>query len=202
MLFRSHKRIIFNGNNYSSEWVKEAEERGLLNLWSTVDALPYFISQKNIKLFTKHKIFTESEMHSRYEILMENYCKVINIEALTMLEMIRKDILPAVISYIKDLSDTAVSKKSLAEDINCELEKSLVSHLSSLSDSLFKKSKNLESNLLGVKNQDTLQKQGEYCHEVVFVTMQELRVIVDEIELLVGEKYWPYPCSGKLLFSV
>lgn len=198
----NHKRIIFNGNNYSEEWVKEAEKRGLLNLKSTVDALPYFISDKNIELFTRHKIFTETELHSRYEILMENYCKIINIEALTMLEMVKKEIIPAVCSYMKDLSETAISKKALAADMNCELEKSIVSKLSSLSESLYKKSKKLEEDLLGVKNQDTLLAQAEYYRDIIFLAMQELRAGADEIEVLVGEQYWPYPTYGQLLFSV
>ena len=197
-----HKRIIFNGNNYSEEWVQEAEKRGLLNLKSTVDALPYFISSKNIKLFTKHKILTEAEMHSRYEILIENYCKILNIEALTMLEMVKKEIIPAVCSYIKDLSDTAVSKKALSADMNCELEKGIVSKLSSLSESLYRKSKKLEEDLLGVKSQDSLQAKAEYHRNTIFLAMQELRAVADEIEMLVGEKYWPYPTYGQLLFSV
>ncbi len=197
-----HKRIIFNGNNYSEEWVKEAEKRGLLNLKSTVEALPYFISKKNIQLFTKHKVFTETEIHSRYDILMENYCKTINIEALTMLEMVEKEIIPAVCSYTKALSDTAISKKALSSDINCELEKSIVAKLSSLSESLYKKAKKLEEDLLGVKNHDTLKAQGEYYRNVIFLAMQELRAVADEIEAIVGEEYWPYPTYGQLLFSV
>lgn len=197
-----HKRIIFNGNNYSEEWVKEAEKRGLLNLKSTVDALPYFISDKNIQLFTKHKVFTETEIHSRYEILMENYCKTINIEALTMLEMAKKEIIPAVCSYIKDLSDTVIAKKALSSEINCELETSIVSNLSSLSHSLYERTKQLEDSLLGVKSQDDLQKQGEYYRDIVIPAMQALRAVADEIETLVGEKYWPFPTYGQLLFSV
>lgn len=197
-----HKRIIFNGNNYSEEWVKEAEKRGLLNLKSTVEVLPYFISDKNIQLFTKHKIFTATEIHSRYEILMENYCKTINIEALTMLEMVKKEVIPAVSSYIKDLSDTAIAKKALSSEINCELEKGIVSNLASLSGSLYEQTKQLEDGLLGVKSQDPLQKQGEYYRDVIFPTMQALRAVADEIETLVGEKYWPYPTYGQLLFSV
>lgn len=198
----NHKRIIFNGNNYSEEWVKEAEKRGLLNLKTTIDALPYFISAKNIKLFTKHKIFTETEIHSRYDILLENYCKTIHIEALTMLEMVRKDIIPAVTSYIKDLSDTAIAKKAVVADINCELEKSTVSKLAYLSYSLYKKTEKLKEDLLDVKNQDSLKAQGDYYRNVVFLDMQELRAIADEMEGLVGEKYWPYPTYGQLLFSV
>lgn len=198
----NHKRIIFNGNNYSEEWVREAERRGLLNLKSTVDALPYFISDKNIKLFTKHKVLSESEMHSRFEIQMENYCKTLNIEALTMLEMVRKDIIPAVCSYLKALSDTALSKKALAPGVSCELEQDLVSKLSSLSEALNKNAKKLEDALLGVKNQDALLAKGQYYQNVIFPTMQELREVADEIETLVGEEYWPYPTYGQLLYSV
>lgn len=197
-----HKRIIFNGNNYSEEWVKEAKNRGLLNLKTTVDALPYFITDKNIRLFTKHKVFTPSEMHSRYEILMETYCKTLNIEAQTMLEMVKKEIIPAVCAYMKDLSDTAVSKKRLSPDISCSLEKCLLAKLAALSESLYQKAKVLEDSLLGVKNNNTLLAQGEHYRDVVFPAMQELRVIADEVESLTGEKYWPFPTYGQLLFSV
>lgn len=197
-----HKRIIFNGNNYSEEWVKEAEKRGLLNLKTTVDALPYFVSEKNIKLFTKHKVFTEQEIHSRFDIQMESYCKTINIEALTMLDMVRKDIVPAVCSYLKDLTDTAVAKKAVSSDISCELEKGIISQLSTLSGILYKKAGKLEEGLIGVKYQDTLMAQGEYYRDVIVPAMEELREVADDIEAQVGEKYWPYPTYGKLLFSV
>ncbi len=197
-----HRRIIFNGNNYSEEWVREAEKRGLLNLKTTVDALPYFINEKNIKLFTKHRVFTEQEIHSRFEIQMENYCKTINIEALTMLDMVRKDIIPAVSSYLKDLSDTAVAKKAISSDISNELEKGIISQLSTLSAILYKKTGKLEEGLIGVKYQDTVTAQGEYYRDVIVPAMEELREVADDIEAQVGEKYWPYPTYGKLLFSV
>lgn len=197
-----NKRIIFNGNNYAEEWVNEAEKRGLLNLRTTVDALPYFVNEKNIKLFTKHKIFTEQEMHSRFEIQMESYCKTINIEALTMLDMVKKDIIPAVNSYLKDLSDTAVAKKAVSSDISCELETGVISQLSTLSGILYRKTGKLEEGLIGVKYQDTLLAQGEYYRDVIVPAMEELREVADDIESLVGEKYWPYPTYGKLLFSV
>jgi glutamine synthetase len=197
-----HKRIIFNGNNYAEEWVREAEKRGLLNLKTTVDALPYFINEKNVKLFTKHKVFTEQEIHSRYEIQMESYCKTINIEALTMLDMVRKDIVPAVCSYLKDLTDTAVAKKAVSNDISCELEKGIISQLSTLSAILYKKAGKLEEGLIGVKYQDTIIAQGEYYRDVIVPAMEELREVADDIEAQVGEKYWPYPTYGKMLFSV
>ncbi|HEX2947659.1 MAG TPA: glutamine synthetase III [Clostridia bacterium] len=197
-----HKRIIFNGNNYAEEWVREAEKRGLLNLKTTVDALPYFASEKNIKLFTGHKIFTEQEIHSRFDIQMESYCKTINIEALTMLDMVKKDIIPSISSYVKDLSETAIAKKAVSSEISCELEKGMISQLSTLSSILYKKTGKLEEGLIGVKYQDTLLTQGKYYRDVVVPAMEELRTVADDIESLVGEKYWPYPTYGKLLFSV
>jgi len=199
---KEHKRIIFNGNNYSDEWVAEAEKRGLLNLKSTVDALPYLISDKNMKLFAKHKIYTEAEVYSRYEILLETYCKTLNIEALTMLDMVKKEIIPAVCSYIKDLSQGALNKKAISPDINCELEEKLISKLSSLSSCLYNKMDELDNALLGVKDYSDLGDCARYYRETVFSAMQSLRAVADEIEMLVGKDYWPYPTYGELLFSV
>lgn len=199
---KEHKRIIFNGNNYSDEWVIEAQRRGLLNLKSSPDALPYFVSDKNIALFTKHSIFTETEVRSRCEIMLDNYNKVLNIEALTMIDMSRKDILPASIAYVKDLADTINSKKSISQSISCDAEEMLVSKLSSLNTSLYKKTDELEEALLGTKDYEDAQKLAHYYKENVLSTMQELRTVADEIEMLVGEKYWPYPTYADLLFSV
>lgn len=197
-----HKRIIFNGNNYSDEWVKEAKARGLLNLKTTVDSLPYFISDKNIKLFTKHKIFTETEMNSRYEILLENYCKSLNIEALTMIDMSKKNIIPSTLNYIKKLSDTANSKTKLSSSISCELEKTLVSKLSTLLDCLYKKTTDLESKIIEAKGYDNIKQQADYYKDNILTAMQELRAVADEIEALVSEDYWPFPTYDQLLFSV
>lgn len=197
-----HKRIIFNGNNYADEWVKEAESRGLLNLKTTVDALPAFVAEKNLALFTKHKIFTEAEMHSRYEILLEGYCKVLNIEALTMLEMSKKDIMAAVTAYVKDLSETVVAKKSISASISCVLEESLITKLSSLSECLYKKTENLDSLMLDVKGYDDLLSCAKFYHDTILLAMQELRAVADELEVNTAEKYWPYPAYGELLFNV
>ena len=197
-----HKRIIFNGNNYSDEWVKEAESRGLLNLKSTVEALPYFISEKNVALFTKHKIFTATEIQSRYEIMMENYCKTINIEALTMLEMAKKQIMPAVLSYIKDLSDTAAVKKQLSSAICCDAEEALVTKLSALVSSFYKKIEALNQAILGATDFDDIKAEGTYYHDVIFLAMQELRSVADEMETLVGDKYWPFPTYTDLLYRI
>ncbi|MDF2567053.1 MAG: glnA3-2 [Oscillospiraceae bacterium] len=199
---KTHKRIIFNGNNYADEWVKEAEARGLYNLKSTPEALPYFVSDKNVKLFLKHKVFTETELHSRYEILLEGYGKTINIEALTMLDMVKKDILPAAISYVKELADTVVAKKAISSSISSDAETQIIEKLSLLSSSLYKKTEELEQSLLDVKNCSSELELATYYKETVFVAMQELRAVADEIETLVGEKYWPYPTYGQLLFNV
>ena len=200
---KEHKRIIFNGNGYDSSWVEEAEKRGLLNLKSTPDALPYFIAEKNIDLFTKHKIFTAAEMHSRYEILLDNYCKTLNIEALTMVDMAKKQIVPAVLSYLKDVSTTAAQKKAISEDIPCDLEESLVRKLSALASCFYKKTEALESALLEAKNYEgDLQKEADHYKDDVFTAMQEMRAVADELETLLGKEYWPFPSYSDLLFRV
>lgn len=199
---KKHKRIIFNGNNYSNDWIEESARRGLLNLKSTVDALPYFVSDKNIKLFTKHNIFSESEIYSRYEIMLEGYSKIIHIEALTMLDMVKRSIIPSVLSYLKDLSETANIKKSVNASLNCELEEKLIGDISNLASSLYKNLEELDNSVLEAKNQETTLATAKYYRESVFVNMQQLRSVVDELETLVGKKYWPYPTYGELLFSV
>ncbi|WP_066457317.1 glutamine synthetase III family protein [Anaerotruncus rubiinfantis] len=199
---KEHKRIIFNGNGYDDAWITEAESRGLLNLHSTADALPYFCADKNLTLFEKHHIFTRQEVRSRCEIMLENYCKVLSIEALTMLEMVKKDILPATYSYIKRLSDTAVSARSLCPDLTCESEIKMVSKLSSLCNCLYVKADNLDKAVIGAKTYADPAEAASYYRQYVFAAMQELRAVADEIEGMVGEKYWPYPTYGALLFSV
>jgi glutamine synthetase len=197
-----HKRIIFNGNNYSEEWVEEAKKRGLLNLASTVDALPHFISEKNVKMFTKHGVFSESEMHSRYEILLEAYCKVIHIEALTMLDMVKKGIIPSVLSYQGELSRTAISKKEVLPNVNCELEELLVDKISNLAACLYKNTQKLEEAIILVKDKEDMLEKATYYRNTVFLQMQSLRAVVDELETLVGKQYWPYPTYSEILYSV
>lgn len=199
---QNHKRIIFNGNNYDESWVKEAAARGLLNLKSTPDALPYFIAPKNIELFTKHKIFTPSEIYSRYEILLEGYCKVIHIEALTLLDMVRKDIIPAVNHYINDLTQTALNKRALLPTCTCELEESLVEQLSNLLTGVYRKLSVLDTLILNATPYQNEQEHAVYYKASILPTMQELRALVDELEIQVGRTYWPYPTYGDLLFSV
>ncbi|WP_313340243.1 glutamine synthetase III [Sedimentibacter sp.] len=199
---KNHKRIIFNGNNYSNEWVKEAERRGLLNLKSTPESLPYFAVDKNIRVLEKFGVLSEKEIHSRLEICIEDYCKVLNIEALTMTEMIKKDILPAVSSYINDLCETAASKNSFLSDANCDVEKALVTKLSLLSALLYNNTELLDNLLLEVKDYEDIKEAASFYRNSVFSKMQEIRITVDELEINTAQKYWPYPTYGELLFSV
>ncbi|MBC5996323.1 glutamine synthetase type III [Romboutsia ilealis] len=200
--FLKHKRIVFNGNNYSDEWINEAEKRGLLNLKTTVDALPYYTIDKNIKLFEKYSIYTKEEIQSRYEILLDEYSKTINIEALTLCDMIKKDIIPCVCKYIKELSDTAASKKLLLADIDCSVEIDLVSKLSSLNSCLAKRVYDLDNNLIDSKNTESTLEMAKFYKKNILPAMQEVRAIADELELMVSSKYWPYPTYGDLLFSI
>ena len=201
-ILKEHKAIIFNGNNYAPEWVVEAESRGLLNLKSSAEALPHYTDEKNIKLFEKHGVYTKLELESRKEILLEKYSQTINIEALTMLEMIKKDIIPAVCNYSKDLTESALAKKDLSSDIDISLETNLVSKISSLSSCLAKKTADLEKVLLGAKDCDDSKKLAKYYHDTVLSQMNEVRAIADELETLVGKGYWPFPTYTDLLFSV
>ncbi|SCG98367.1 glutamine synthetase III family protein [Romboutsia sp. 1001713B170207_170306_H8] len=200
--YLKHKNIIFNGNNYSDEWVEEANKRGLFNLKTTVDALPYYTLDKNIKLFEKHGIYTKEEIESRYEILLDEYSKTINIEALTLCDMIKKDVIPAVCEYIKELSDTALSKKSLSSDIDCSLEIDLVSKLSSLNSCLSKRLDTLDNLLINSKDYEGTLSTAKYYKDNIIPAMQEVRAVADELELIVSDKYWPYPTYGDLLFSI
>ncbi|WMJ77253.1 MULTISPECIES: glutamine synthetase III family protein [unclassified Sedimentibacter] len=199
---KAHKRIIFNGNNYTDEWVEEAKKRGLLNLKSTPESLPYFTSDKNVKLFEKFKILSKKEIYSRTEIVLDEYCKEICIEALTLIDIVKKYIIPAVNLYIKELSDTANSKKVFLIDVDCETEKALVLKLSLLMRSLYNKIELLENKLIDIKNLDNSNECADFTRRHIFAAMQEVRVIVDELETNTAKKYWPFPTYGELLFSV
>ncbi len=197
---KENKQIIFNGNNYADEWVKEAEKRGLLNLKTTVEALPEFIKEKNIKLFEKHSVFTEGEVHARYEILMENYQKTINIEALSFAEIVSKEILGFTFSYENELLDIATKKKQFG--IDSSLEENLINKLSGLSKGIYESLQTLDSNLLNAKNiEDTLE-LTKYFRETIFMSMTEARVMVDELETIIPKKHWKLPTYGELLYSV
>ena len=199
---KAHKRIIFNGNGYDDEWIREAEKRGLLNLKTTPDCLPYFLKEKNVKLFTEHKVFSEAEIRSRYEILMENYCKVLHIEAATMLEMAKRDILPAVSAYSEELARTAKTKKSVLPGADCTYEEKSLEKLSALSGAMFVKTDALEDALSKAGCLKDVTEEAMYYKDSVIPAMAALRADADELETITAKKYWPYPSYGDLLFSV
>ena len=197
-----HKRIIFNGNGYDDAWIEEAERRGLLNLKSTPDCVPYYLAEKNVELFTRHKIYTPVELHSRYEIKLDGYWKVLHIEALTMLDMVWKDILPAVSAYSKKLADTALAKKSLSASIDCSFETELAAKISTLTAEAVKKTQALEYAVMDVKNYEDTLELARFYKDTVFAAMNELRIVVDELETHTSAEFWPYPSYGDILFSV
>ncbi|MCI5842798.1 MAG: glutamine synthetase III [Clostridiales bacterium] len=197
---KEHKRIIFNGNGYDDSWIGEAEARGLANLKNTPEAMRAYISQKNIKLFTKHNIYTAPEMKARYEIHLESYSKIINIEAQTAVDMVKRDILPAVSAYTDALSSSILGKRAVSKDIPCTADTELLKKLSSLSDGLYGKCADLEKAL--VKVPEDAQKAALYYHDKVFALMQEMRAIADEMETMTASEYWPYPTYGEMLFNI
>ena len=198
---KKHKRIIFNGNNYSDEWVKEADKRGLSNLKTTVDALPTFILPKNVAVFTKHHVLTESEIDSRYEITLENYQKTIHIEALTMIDIVKKEIIPASIGYQNELASLLKRKKTIGE-FESTLEEQLLKKISLLSTCMFEKLESLENSLLQTKSNDDCLALAKFYRDVVFNNMSELRLLVDELETVIAKKYWSLPTYAELLYSV
>ena len=199
-IYHQHKRIIFNGNNYSDEWVAEAEARGLLNLRTTPDALPCFVAEKNIEMYERHKVFTETEMRSRDDIHMESYCKVMNIEALTMLDMAKKQILPAVMKYKRDLSETAVAAKTIGVSADVEIE--LVSKIASLVTELNESIGALEFAIAESHKIADHYKLMFFIRDEIIPTMNSVRSAADELETMVGEEYWPFPTYDALLFNI
>ena len=202
-VFTEHQNIIFNGNNYAPEWVEEAERRGLLNLKSLPDAMEHFLDQKNVDLFVKNKICSADEIRARYEIELESYSKQINIEALTMIDMAKKNILPAVTSYVRDLTDTALAKKALSDAIPTSVEEDLITSLSNKLVCFSKKTAELEEAVIKASDySDDNLKYAKYYRETVFALMQELRAVGDAMETETASEYWPYPSYGELLFGV
>ena len=201
-VIREHKRIIFNGNGYDDAWIAEAERRGLLNLRTTPDCLPYLIAPKNLELFERHRIYTAEEARSRYEILLDNYCKILNIEAMTMIDMVRREILPAVSLYSGKVADAALKKKSLGIDACTGYEEKLVGKLSSLTSAIDSRCDALETALYEIKASDDLYRLACGYRDRVFIAMQELRAAVDEAESVTDARAWPFPTYGDLLFGV
>ena len=198
-----HKRIIFNGNGYTDEWLEEAEKRGLYNLKTTPDALPHFIAEKNIALFTKHGIFTKEELFSRYEIWLENYYKTINIESNTLAEMIQKQVIPSVYTYVEKLADTAAAKKSVVADISVASEAALISKLSTLADTMAKDLETLKADTAkALASSDDVLACSKAYQETVLEDMETLRKSADEAEALIPDELLPYPTYDELLFSI
>ena len=200
---KAHKRIIFNGNGYDDAWIKEAtEKRGLLNLRTTPDALATVLEKKNVEMLTSLKIFSEAEIRSRYEICLENYCKTVNIEGLTMVDMARKEILPAVEVYLGDLSGTVAAKTAAVPGLACKYEKDLISKLSKLADEISDAASSLDTTLIRLKAIPDVTDAAYVIRDVVLQKMAELRVVCDEAESITADKYWPFPTYGDLLFGV
>lgn len=201
---KDHKRVIFNGNGYTDEWLEEAEKRGLYNLVSTPDALPHFVDEKNENLLTSHHIFTHAELHSRYEIKLENYVKTLHIEAGTLVEIIQKDLLPAVTTYMEKLAQTAALKKSVVPDISVSTEATLLTKLTELSETMTKDLETLKQDTAMAEYEvdKDLLKSAKLYQSVVLTDMEKVRVSADAAEALIPDSILPYPTYGKLLFSI
>ncbi|MBR1675553.1 MAG: glutamine synthetase III [Eubacterium sp.] len=198
-----HERILFNGNGYGEEWIKEAVEvRGLSNLKTTADAMPRLLDKKNVDMLISHKVFTEAEIQSRCEIMLENYCKTVNIEGHAMVEMVRKNYLPAIEGYLYSLAKTTSLMKSVSDKVKCNYETSTMERLSELTDYIMDSVQKLEVALEDLKSYDDIIATSEAVRDKVIPAMDTLRGYVDEAEMLTSERYWPFPSYGKLLFSV
>ncbi len=202
-VIRAHKRIIFNGNGYDEDWIREATEvRGLLNLRTTPDALPTILEKKNVDMLTSLKIFTLPEIRSRYEITLENYCKTVLIEAETMVDMARKEILPAVERYARALSDSLLAKTAAVPGLACRYERELISRLSAATDEIDARTAALASSALTVRGTENVTAAARLIRDDLLPRMAELRVVCDEAETVTDESFWPFPTYGKLLFGV
>ena len=200
---KDHKRIIFNGNGYEENWIREAtEKRGLLNYRTTADAVPHILDKKNVDMLTSHGVFTEAEIRSRYEITLENYCKTIIIEANTMVDMAKTQIAPAVSAYASELARTSAAKKALDSALPCGYETELVRKLSALTDRIYDGAVAVENSLLSLAAAEDIGEEAALIRDQVLAGMGELRVVCDEAETLTAKRYWPYPSYGDLLFSV
>ena len=198
----NHKKVIFNGNGYSEEWVKEAEKRGLFNLVSTPDCLPQFIAPKNVDLFTKHHILTKEEIYSRYEILLENYVKTIIIEARTMAEMLTKDFLPSVSAYAGEISKNAASAKTFLPCADTSAEEVLVKSLTDSYVSITEEIARLKESIQDAATMEDMQKAADFCHCELLSKMETLRLAANSAEELIPDSMLPYPTYDQLLFSL
>ena len=200
-VIRKHKRIVFNGNGYDDAWIREAESRGLLNLRTTPDCVPYYLAPKNIELFTRHKVYSETELRARYEIKLDSYCKVLHVEAQTLVEMSRKEILPAVSAFIRSLSETVRARQALDAEAPCRFEREEIAQLSRHVDEAYEKLLRLEGAIRALPRGDTLDRALFY-RDHVLSGMEDLRQNLDEMERLTAAEFWPLPTYGDLMFSV
>ena len=200
---KDHKRIIFNGNGYDEVWIKNAtEERGLLNYKTTPDCMPHLMDEKNVKMLTSHGVFSVAEMESRTEIMLENYCKAIRIEANTMIDMVWREIIPAVEKYTTDLAKGVTAKRRVIDQIPCQYEIDTINRLSLLTDLMADRTKALQLALVHLDNAKGIIEESEMIRDTILVKMEELRLPCDEAETLTSKEYWPFPTYGDLLFSV
>ena len=199
---KDHKRILFNGNGYDDAWLEEAAKRGLCNYRTTPDCMPHLLDQKNVDMLTAHKVFTLPELQSRCEIMLENYCKTVVIEANTMVDMARKQILPAVAGFTADLAEDVAAKKAAAPGVSCGYETSLITKLSALTDQIAARTDELEAAVLELKNTSGVVEEAYAVRDTVLSKMADLRAVADEAETLTAEKVWPFPTYGELLFGV
>ncbi len=201
--FSAHKRIIFNGNGYNDEWIKEAtEKRGLLNLRTTPDCVYAILEPKNVQMLISQGVFSMAELRSRYEITLENYCKTVTIEANTMIEMVRREILPAIEAYVGSVAETAAKKKSAVPDLECRSEKKVITKLSVLSDLIDKNAEALEASMAKLLTESDTSASAFAVRDDILPKMAQLRAVADEAETLTAKSYWPFPGYGELLFSV
>ncbi len=199
---KDHKRIIFNGNGYDDAWIQEAERRGLLNYRTTPDCMPHLLDEKNVKMLTRHNVYSPAELQSRCEIMLDNYCKTVIIEANTMVDMARRQILPAVESYASDLASSASAKKAIVPEIACGYETKLVKKLSVLIDQISMRADDLEEAVLALKDCSSIERESYQIRDTILPLMSSLRAVADEAETMTAEKYWPFPTYGELLFGV
>ncbi len=200
---KDHKHILFNGNGYDDAWIKEAtEKRGLVNYRTTPDCMPHLLDKKNVEMLTAHKVFTKAELESRCDIMLENYCKSVTIEALTMVDMARKQILPAVEKYVRELAKTVIAKKEVCADIVNDYEKDLIAKLSTLSSEIVKRTDALEKAIEELVNVSDIKEESYGIRDNLLNKMAELREVADEAEIFTAQEYWPFPTYGELLFGV
>ena len=200
---KDHKHIIFNGNGYDDTWIKEAtEKRGLLNYRTTPDCMPHLLDEKNVRMLTSHKVFSEAELKSRCEIMLDNYCKTVLIEANTMIDMAKTEIAPAVSEYVLELAKTAAAKKSVENSISCNYETGLLKKLAILEDQIMIKAEELEDAVLKVQDITDITEESCMIRDSVLSKMGELRIACDSAETMTAKKFWPFPTYGDLLFSV